>query len=71
MTHFFWEDFEYLPLTNREGIQKPDELDYIKASIDKNFMKPMRESNRAHIRVRDSLKEYGIDESEYYGDDDL
>jgi len=34
-------------------------------------MKPMRESNRAHIRVRDSLKEYGIDESEYYGDDDL
>ena len=41
------------------------ELDYIKASIDKNLMKPMRESNRAHIRVRDSLKEYGIDESEY------
>ena len=31
----------------------------------------MKESNRAHIRVRDALKEYGIDESEYYGDDDL
>ena len=47
------------------------ELDYIKASINKNLVKPMRESNRAHIRVRDALKEYGIDESEYYGDDDL
>lgn len=47
------------------------ELDYIKAAIHKNLVKPMKESNRAHIRVRDALKEYGIDESEYYGDDDL